>query len=75
MDEQDEVYGTCERCHKPLFYGNACVTINRNIEQVDWSPEYPDGIVTVIDSTQLHIFCAECGNQVVMQTQPKDVGE
>jgi hypothetical protein len=72
MDEQDDIFDTCDHCGKPIFYGNACVTITRSIEQVDRTPEYPEGVVNVIDSVVLYTFCAECGNQVVTATQPEN---
>jgi hypothetical protein len=39
------------------------VSINRNIEQVDQTEEYPDGEVTVVDSDQLLTLCGRCGNR------------
>lgn len=71
MNETDDIFGACDRCGKPLFYGNAYVTITRSIEQMDRTPEYPDGVVYVIDSTALYTFCAECGNRIVTATEPE----
>lgn len=54
----------CDWCGKDVYFGNAMVTINRNIEQIDISKQFPDGIVTVIQSDVLLSLCAECGNQL-----------
>lgn len=59
----DEICSECDLCEKPIYYGNAMVSVNRNIEQVDRTEEYPDGEVTVIDSDQLLTLCASCGNR------------
>jgi hypothetical protein len=63
MKKEEEVFATCDWCGKDIAYGNALVTINRNIEQMDSTEEYPEGIVTVIDSNSLLELCAECGNK------------
>ena len=64
MKKEEEVFTTCGWCGKDIAYGNAVVTINRNIEQMDSTEEYPEGIVTVIDSNSLLELCAECGNKL-----------
>ncbi len=63
MSEDENVFTNCDWCGKDIFYGNACVSINRNIEQMDITEEYPDGEVTVIQSDTLLELCAECGNK------------
>ena len=64
MKKEEEVYTTCDWCGKDIAYGNAVVTINNNIEQMDRTEEYPEGIVTVIDSDSLLELCAQCGNKL-----------
>ncbi len=64
MKKEEEIYTTCDWCDKDIAYGNASVTINRNIEQMDSTEEDPDGIVTVIDSNVLLTLCARCGNKL-----------
>lgn len=59
----DESCAECLLCDKPIYYGNAMVSINRTVEQVDRTEEYPDGEVTVIDSDQLFALCGSCGNR------------
>ena len=60
----EETYATCEWCDKPISYGNAAVTINKNIEQMDRNDEHPDGIVTVIQSDVVTTLCGSCGNRL-----------
>ena len=38
-------YNTCQWCNNAIAYGNAMLTINRNIEQVDKPARHPDGVV------------------------------
>ncbi len=64
MKREEEICATCDWCGKDIAYGNAMVTINRNIEQMDSTDEDPEGIVTVIDSSSLLELCAQCGNKL-----------
>jgi hypothetical protein len=64
MKKEEDVYTTCDWCGKDIAYGNAVVTINHNIEQMDRTEEYPEGIATVIDGDSLLELCAECGNKL-----------
>ena len=57
------LWTTCDACGKEIYYGNASVTFNRNIEQMDHTAEHPDGVVTVIESSVLMILCGHCGNR------------
>jgi len=59
----DEICAECLLCDRPIYYGNAMVSINRNVEQMNQTEEYPDGEVTVIDSDLLLALCASCGNR------------
>lgn len=67
---RDDVYAVCDRCGATIYYGNACVTINRNIEQPNLRPD-GEAEITVIESTVLGTFCADCGNSVVYATDPE----
>ncbi len=67
----ENVHTTCNWCGKDIAYGNAQVTINRNIEQMDSTEEYPEGEVTVIQSDVLLELCAECGNKLDTETITK----
>src|SRR5262249_42184710 len=58
-------------CNKPIAYGNAAVTINKNIEQMDRTGEHPDGIVTLIQSDAVTTLCAGCGNQLNVEALRK----
>jgi hypothetical protein len=69
----EEIYETCDWCDKPIRYGNAAVTINRNIEQMDRTDEHPDGIVTVIQSDVVTTLCGNCGNRLNIEALRKIV--
>jgi hypothetical protein len=60
----EEIYEKCEWCDEPIMYGNAAVVINKNIEQMDRTAEYPDGVVTVIQSDVITTLCGSCGNRL-----------
>lgn len=60
--EMESTYETCEWCAKAIAYGNAALTINRHIEQMDRTEKHPDGVVTVVQADVLLTLCAECGN-------------
>ncbi len=64
MKKSEDVYTNCDWCGKDIEYGNAILTINRNIEQMDSTEEYPEGEVTVIESDSLLELCAQCGNKL-----------
>jgi len=66
--KEEEICTTCDWCGKDIAYGNALVTIDRNIEQIDSTEEYPDGIATVIESDSLLELCAQCGNKLNSET-------
>lgn len=63
-DEEGNEYGECDACGKTIQFGNALVALNRNIEQIDASTEYPGGEATVLDSQVLLTLCANCGSQI-----------
>ena len=56
------VYGQCQWCGRDIRYGNACLTICRNIEQVDWNAELRGDECTMIDSQVMLTLCASCAN-------------
>lgn len=62
MHDEADIFCRCDGCGSAIGYGNACVTITRNIEQVDRDE------INVIESTDLATYCAACGNQVVVRT-------
>ena len=64
MQQREDFYTNCDWCDKDIAYGNASVTINRNIEQMDSTEEDPEGVATVIDSDVLLTLCAQCGNKL-----------
>jgi hypothetical protein len=59
-----ETYTTCDWCSKAIGYGNAAVTINKNIEQIDRTRDHPNGVVTVIQSDVILTLCGKCGNRL-----------
>ncbi len=63
MIKIEQVYTKCERCGKDIYSGNAVVTLNLNIEQLDITPKYPKGITTVVSSDELLTLCGSCGNK------------
>jgi hypothetical protein len=67
----EDTYTTCEWCDAPISYGNATVTINKNIEQMDRTDEHPDGIVTVIQSDVVTTLCGSCGNRLNIEALRK----
>ena len=68
MKKTDEIYTICDWCGKEIAYGNASVSINRNIEQMDSTDEFPEGEVTVIESNTWLELCAQCGNKLDSET-------
>ena len=60
----EEIYARCDWCDTPISYGNASVSIDKNIQQVDRTDEDPDGIATVIQSDVVATLCADCGNRL-----------
>lgn len=64
MTDLGQVLAVCDWCGVPIYYGNAQVTVTRNVEQVDRTSEYPEGQVAVIQSDPLLALCARCGNRL-----------
>jgi hypothetical protein len=56
--ESARVYRNCDWCGTPIRYGNALVTIDRLVQQVD------EAKVSVIESNSLLSLCAQCGNRL-----------
>jgi hypothetical protein len=56
------VYTTCDKCGKEIDYGNAYVSIARNIEQAEHIFATDKDEVAVIDSELLLTLCGSCGN-------------
>jgi len=57
-----KIFTDCSRCGKPIYYGNAYVTILRNIEQADLDVISNREEITIIDSSEVITFCGSCGN-------------
>ena len=62
------VYEQCDWCGKDILFGNALVTLTKNIEQVDTTEGFPQGEITVIDSDTVLTLCADCGNRLDRDT-------
>src|SRR5450432_1157468 len=56
------LFTTCDQCSKDIYYGNAYVSIARNIEQIDYDKLTKKDQVQVIDSEVVLLLCAKCGN-------------
>lgn len=56
------VFTNCSRCGKDIHYGNAYVTILRNIEQAEKIAFSEDVETDVIDSREILTLCGKCGN-------------
>ena len=52
----------CNRCGKAIYYGNAYVTIVRNVEQADFELTTNQEEITVIDSNEVITFYGGYGN-------------
>ncbi|MGH8546784.1 MAG: hypothetical protein ACREX3_24865 [Gammaproteobacteria bacterium] len=57
-------YSYCDRCEAPIAYGNALVTVARNMEQIDRTADHSRAIVTVIQSDAVLTLCDPCGNRL-----------
>ncbi|HSW40116.1 MAG TPA: hypothetical protein VLL97_11560, partial [Acidobacteriota bacterium] len=64
MNNKREVYTKCEWCDQEIFFGNASMTINRNIEKVDRDGKSGEAEISVIQSHCLLELCAGCGNKL-----------
>lgn len=58
----DRKYTECSRCQKTIYYGNAYVSIVRNVEQADFEIATNSEEITVIDSQEIIALCGSCGN-------------
>jgi hypothetical protein len=56
-------YTECGRCGKTINYGNAYVSIVRNVEQADFNITRNDDEIIVIDSQEIITLCGPCGNR------------
>lgn len=64
METEKTFFDACDWCGKSICYGNALVTVNRNIEQVDEDDNPSGSVITVIQAEPLLTLCAECGNRL-----------
>jgi DNA-directed RNA polymerase subunit M/transcription elongation factor TFIIS len=58
-----KAYTTCDKCGKEIHYGNAYVSVQRNIEQAEHNFVNNEDDVQVIDSELLLTLCGSCGNK------------
>ena len=64
MNASEWVFANCDWCGTPIRYGNALVTVDRLVQQVDRTERFPDGVVSVIESSSLLTLCSRCGNRL-----------
>lgn len=58
MPQRPTLFEYCDKCGKEIKYGNACMEVSRQVQQVDRD------FITVIDSDPLLTVCATCGNRL-----------
>jgi hypothetical protein len=63
-ESDDSVFTTCDWCGRSILLGNACVSVTRSIEQVEWNDELETEEMEVIESESLLELCAACGNRL-----------
>jgi hypothetical protein len=59
----NNVFTTCHKCEKEIKYGNAYVTIVRNVEQAEHILATGVDEIEVIDSNEIITLCGTCGNR------------
>ena len=64
-------FSECDRCGKVINYGNAYVSISRNVEQADYKLATDSTTITVIDSLEVYTLCGICGNRFDANTISK----
>jgi hypothetical protein len=64
MSTFNRIFTQCDVCDRDIFYGNALLELERNVEQYDYEEETGLHSVTVIDSDPLVTLCARCGNSM-----------
>jgi hypothetical protein len=57
------IYATYDKCGKEILYGNAYVSVQRNIEQAKHNFISNEDDIQVIDSELLLTLCGSCGNK------------
>lgn len=55
-------YTACSRCGKVINYGNAYVSIVRNIEQAEFDLASQREEIDIIHSEEIITLCGTCGN-------------
>jgi hypothetical protein len=58
----NSVFTTCDKCGKEIHYGNAYVSVQRNVEQAEHNFISNEDEVQIIDSELLLTLCGKCGN-------------
>jgi len=56
------VYTICDKCYQEIHYGEAYVSIARNVEQAKHMIAKNKDEVFIIDSLLLFTLCTTCGN-------------
>lgn len=54
-------FATCDKCAKPIYYGNEYVTIERNLENAKLNCVSDKIHVDIIDSELILMLCSDCG--------------
>ena len=61
-------FSSCDRCGKVIDYGNAHVTISRNVEYAELVIATNQKEIQVIDSEVIFTLCAHCGHSFDART-------
>ena len=64
-------YTSCHRCDKVINFGDLHVTINRAIEDAEYSIATNETFTNVIDSIQITTLCGTCGSSFNTRTLKK----
>lgn len=68
-----KIFTECSRCGKPIYYGNAYVSIVRNVEQADFELTTNQKEITIVDSKEVIALCGSCGNSFSAETIAKTI--
>ena len=64
----DEIVTHCDRCGKEIPHGSAFVSIQKSIEQIQFSIIDNENYSQVIDASLLYSMCGSCGNKFDSET-------
>jgi hypothetical protein len=54
-------YTECAACDKPIYAGTLAMHFCRSIEQLEYTKEYPAGVIEVADCSEIITLCVACG--------------